>query len=114
MAEFYSNSSWQVSFRRNLNDWEIVDFCQLLLQLESTHIDQNKVDSLVWKESKDRKFTVRNCYSLLMKQAGHSDTSWPWKVISKTKAPINAACLGWIAAREACLTQSNLQKRVLH
>lgn len=31
-------------------------------------------------------------------------------MIWKADAPVKVTCLGWIADREACLTQNNLQK----
>ncbi|KAG5607825.1 hypothetical protein H5410_029317 [Solanum commersonii] len=43
---------------------------------------------LVWSASKDGTFSVEKCCSLLMKQTGYWDTSWPWKGIWRTNAPI--------------------------
>ncbi|KAG5616811.1 hypothetical protein H5410_016635 [Solanum commersonii] len=94
VADFYFNTGWQMNFRRNLNDWEIDDFCQLLLQLDYTHIDQSKEDSLVWIASNDGTFSVKKCYSLLMKQTRFWNTSWPWKEIWRTKAPIKLDNVG--------------------
>lgn len=57
-----------MNYRRNLNDWEIGNFCQLFLQLDYTHIDQSKEDPLSRIASNDETFSVKKCYSLLMKQ----------------------------------------------
>lgn len=83
----------------------------MLQQFESVHIDLNKVDTLIRWASKDKKFTIKNCYSVLIKQLGHWDNSWPWKMIRKTKDPAKVACFGWVTTSEAWLTQNNLQKR---
>lgn len=48
-----------MKFRRNWNEWEIEDFCQFLLQLDHTHIDQSKGDSLVWIASNDGTFSFK-------------------------------------------------------
>lgn len=73
----------------------------------------DKIDNLVWSNSRVKLFTDNNCYKMLLQQNSHGTSSWTWKVIWKTKAPVRAACFGWIATREACLTltQSNLQRR---
>lgn len=46
-----------------------------------------------------------------MEQAGYLDTSWPWKGIWRTKAPIKTVCFGWIETWRTFLTQDNLQKK---
>ena len=45
-----------------------------------------------------------------MKKTRFWDTSWSWKGIWRTKAPIKVAC-GWIAAWGSCVTRDNLQKK---
>lgn len=103
---------WQIDFRRNLSDWELEDFYQILQQVNSVQINQSQVDSLIWTASKDKLFSVKSCYSMLLEELGHWDDIWHWKMIWKTKAPVKVACLGRTAAQRACLTQNNLQKRV--
>lgn len=46
-------------FRRNLNDWELEIFCQLLQLLESARIDHNKEDNLICVSSKGKRFPVK-------------------------------------------------------
>ncbi|KAK6803904.1 hypothetical protein RDI58_001688 [Solanum bulbocastanum] len=48
-AEFHLKSGWQLRFRRNLNDWEIQEFCQLLQQFGSVYIDQSGHPDLAGK-----------------------------------------------------------------
>lgn len=47
---------------------------------------------------------------MLLHQNSQGVPNWPWKMIWKTKAPVKAACFGWLAARDACLTQNKLQR----
>lgn len=47
----------------------------------------------------------------MQKQSEYFEPNWPWKMIWKSKAPIKVACFGWVAIREACVTQDNLQRR---
>lgn len=77
LVEFSSNTGCHMNFTRNMNDWEIDDFCLLILQLDYTHIDQSKRDSLVWIASNDVTVSVKKCYNLLIKQTRFWDTSWP-------------------------------------
>lgn len=51
---------------------------------------------------------------MLLHQNSQGVPNWPWKMIWKTKAPVKAACFGWLAARDACLTQNKLQRRGFH
>lgn len=97
IADFNSNSGWNITFRRNLNDWELDSFCQLLQQLNTCSVDQNNADRLIWINSKDKLFSANNCYKMLLQKNSQGISNWHWEVIWKTKAPApeKATCFGW-------------------
>lgn len=111
IADFHSGTGWKIIIRRNLDDRELEDLCHLLQQIESVSIDQRKVDTLSWIISWNKTYSVKSCYSMIIKKSNHRDANRPWKMILKTKAPVKVACIGWIAIWEACLIRDNLQKR---
>jgi len=105
IPEFYSTQGWNLFLRRNLNVWEVEILCLLFQLLSNIILGYNKIDSIIWNGHPTGLFTVRSCYSLL------EMVSWPWRKIWFSKAPLKVSCFTWIVAREACLTNSNLQKR---
>lgn len=54
-----------IELKRNLNDWEISEFADLLHVLSGMHLS-GESDQLVWKFSKFGIFSVRNLYEKLM------------------------------------------------
>lgn len=42
IINFCPNSGWYITFRRNLNDWEVESYCQLTQQLNTCLIDRTK------------------------------------------------------------------------
>lgn len=62
---FDVTSNCHVTFRSNLDDWELSSFCQLIKQLNTCQIYQNREDRLVWVDSKATIFSVINCYIIL-------------------------------------------------
>lgn len=68
-------------------------------------LQQNRLHQL----EKPSSGSVRNCYHML--DSSINWVLWPWDKIWRNKAPLKVSCFSWIAAKEACFTQSNLQKR---
>lgn len=79
---------------------------EMLLKIaDSIALDSLQYDSLVWKGTRDGKFTVKSSYQILVRRMTKiygSSVEWPWKIIWKTKTPVEVACFGWVAAHEAC------------
>lgn len=48
---------------------------------------------------------------MMLQQNSQGIPNWAWKMIWRTKVPVKAAFLGWLAAIDACLTQNKLQRR---
>lgn len=64
-------------------------------------------DSLVWKGSSTRYFSVNSAYKSLMGNA-HFGRSWPWKLKGKYT---HKGAMVWLVARKACLTDEKLKRR---
>lgn len=48
---------------------------------------------------------------MMLQQNSQGLPNWAWKIIWRTKVPVKAAFLGWLAARDVCQTQNKLQRR---
>lgn len=53
VAEFYSTNGWQINPRRGFNDWEFEEVGQLLQLLDTTVVEEDKEDLMVWTASND-------------------------------------------------------------
>lgn len=66
---------------------------------------------LFWLKDKQGSFSVNLHTSA---STTHSQSGfWPWKMIWKFKISYKVACLIWLVAEQAILTQDKLMKRVL-
>lgn len=61
LVESWSNGR-NITFRRNLNDWEIDWVAQLLQSLNEFKGFEVRMDTISWKHSKDGSFTVNRLY----------------------------------------------------
>lgn len=61
LASSWSNS-WDISFRRNLIDWEIGRVAELLNVLQDFQGLSTRVDTISWKHTEDRRFSVNRLY----------------------------------------------------
>lgn len=114
-----------MTFRRFLDDCKeerLTEFYNILEQDKHLTCEE---DRLVWKEKKYYNFKVKSAYKLL-DPSTQAKELWPCKMICKgtipqkvTKLkkkgtiPRKVACFIWLVARQAVLTQDNLNgKRV--
>ncbi|KAE8671439.1 hypothetical protein F3Y22_tig00111952pilonHSYRG00040 [Hibiscus syriacus] len=52
---------WDVQVRRNLNDWEMEQWCNLMSTISLVSLSTESSDGLIWKGSGDGMFTVSSC-----------------------------------------------------
>uniref|UniRef100_A0A0V0GZ53 Putative ovule protein n=1 Tax=Solanum chacoense TaxID=4108 RepID=A0A0V0GZ53_SOLCH len=67
-------------------------------------------DKILWGNSKEKTYTVKECYKNMSSQNGIL-LIWSWKHVWKTRQPLIVSCFTWTALKEACLTQDNLRKK---
>ncbi|XP_039040629.1 uncharacterized protein LOC120178942 [Hibiscus syriacus] len=61
-GEFLSSGwIWDVKVRRNLNDWELEQWCNLVSIISSFSLSIDSSDGLIWKGSGDGVYTVGSC-----------------------------------------------------
>ena len=69
---------WFPRFSRPLNDWEIEDLESLLHALQGKRVCLGKEDSLISKDSKDGRFSIKSLHEIL---DGSSTLSFPFRHI---------------------------------
>lgn len=99
---------WDIEFSRPFQDWELVAVSSFMELLYSCSIRWGSPDSLRWRQSHRKPFTVRSYYSILM-QPTHSP--FPWRCVWKSKVPSRVAFFIWTAALGKIVTVDNLRKR---
>ncbi|KAL3355533.1 hypothetical protein AABB24_019554 [Solanum stoloniferum] len=62
VCECWTTQGWDLIFRRLMNDWEVDRVASFLGKLGETNLVTNAPDRVIWKHSKDDKFTVNNAY----------------------------------------------------
>ena len=110
IAQYRDNNHWTPIFRRNFQDWEINDLLSLLETLQNTTLVVEDQDKILWGNSKEKTYTVKECYKNLSSQNGIL-LIWPWKHVWKTRQPLRVSCFTWTALKEACLTQDSHRKK---
>lgn len=113
MAQNREGDTWNLSLRRNLNDWKIKDLIALLGCLQNRLLNSQSRDRLNGGGSRERSYSVRASYNILSFNKELID-QWPWKLIWKIKLPPKFNAFSWIAINSACLTQDNRIRRSFH
>lgn len=105
-----SGNTWDVQFRRNMQDWELNDVCDLLGRLNSCTVDSQSSDRRRWGSSKEGNI---QCKGRLSPDVLTEWSYWcmAWKLIWRTKLPPKESCSIWTALEGAILTQDNLCRR---
>lgn len=75
-------NTWNPIFRRNLHDWEVDEFIDMMKTLEKCSINSQLRDKLKWGNSKDGLYTVKAGCANLCSNNLMIDL-WPWKLIWK-------------------------------
>ena len=99
---------WNVSFRRNFNDWEMDSVVEFLTLIESKAPLWEVEDGSWWHLRKNGRFDIRSFYDAL-RDSPH--VVFPWKSIWHTKAPRRVRFFVCSAAWNKILTCDNLSKR---
>lgn len=70
--------SWTVNVSRNLNDWEIFDYEEILRLVSQCRI-RDDADQVQWKPSKKGEFTVKSFYRQMFGGWARQHTPLPFK-----------------------------------
>ena len=75
---------WEVTFVRNLQDWEIESLVSFLDLLYFFSLHESGVDQFCWQRKTKKGFSTRSYYCCL---TAPTTMQFPWKGIWKPKAP---------------------------
>ncbi|XP_055800457.1 uncharacterized protein LOC129869915 [Solanum dulcamara] len=112
VADRWSSQGWNFFFRRNLNDWEVGRFVELLQMIDGFKGTTVEDDTFKWKHDKDGKFSVSRIYGKEVSRMPENKTG-PWKHVWESMAATKVKCFAWFVIRKACLTHEILQKKGL-
>ena len=106
-----SRNSWNITFTRNFNDWEVARVASFFECLYSHVSFRNGADHIRWSLKRDGVFDIRSYYSALR---GSQPVSFPWKAIWGVRVPRRVAFFTWSAVWGRILTADNLMRRGYH
>ncbi|OVA00061.1 Reverse transcriptase zinc-binding domain [Macleaya cordata] len=105
------NAGWDLSLRRDLNDWEFDELSNILAELDQVTLNREADDELVWKPGIDGSFSVSSFYEIL---SGVSKIERPvFKIIWKAPIPYRVNFFVWEASLHRIHTQDRLQRWVI-
>jgi hypothetical protein len=99
---------WELTFSRNVHDWEKDSMNSLMELIYSTNVVGNGVDTLCWQRKSKGGFTVKSFYQSLSPSPLRM---FPWKCCWKPKVPPRVAFFLWTTVLSKILTVENLRKR---
>lgn len=105
------DGGWNILFQRRLRHWEVLQFDELLLRLQSVTLDQSKRDVLRWRWCSDNCFSVRSVYNK-WEELGSTNNGVMgsiWKGISPPKVEI----FSWLALQDRIASRTVLLHRNL-
>lgn len=88
--------SWNITFGRDLQDWELEDYSLFMTILDEAQIRVGEMDCIWWRTAQDGIFSVRSYFGSLM---GCVNNSFPWKLVWQCKLPPRVAFLLWTVVR---------------
>lgn len=79
LAELWTPDGWDITFRRQVNDWEIQIVAEFFCTIDQFSGRQEE-DKLWWQDSDKGTFKVNKAYRK-MNQLNQQHFNWPWKNI---------------------------------
>ena len=102
--------SWDLEFRRNLNDREIEDFMNLLGLVSNSNVSTSERDSRYWVGEKSGMFSCKSFFRLLI-NSPLDPIFEPHNFIWKVGIPPKVKVFAWLASWKKVNTCDSLQKR---
>ena len=102
--------SWNISFRRNLQDRDFQAFLDLLNIINGVSFDKEALDKRVWVGGNSGQFSCKSYFDLLINSSDLSSFE-PYKSIWKTGIPPKVKIFAWMAAWRRVNTCDVLQSR---
>ncbi|KAE8667710.1 NUP155 protein [Hibiscus syriacus] len=104
--------SWEVQFRRNLNDWEIEQWANLMAVISSFTLSMDSSDGMIWKGTGDGLFTVKSAVKLCSFGSLGSEEAYFWnKIVWKGQLPPKVESFMWQVVLGRLAVKTELVKR---
>ncbi|KAF5184955.1 hypothetical protein FRX31_025458 [Thalictrum thalictroides] len=107
--------NWQLNFRRNLREWEMTMFEDLISKIEvSTLVEED--DTWIWRWSKKARFTVKSMFKHLVNEKLErlgNRVVFPSSLVWDTALPMNIKLFFWTIFLGRTLTRQTLVHRGL-
>jgi hypothetical protein len=101
------SNQWNVSFTREVHDWEVNVFASFFQMMHSVIVRRGREDKLWWVPSKKGLFKVKTFFHSITRTIR---TCFPWRCVWQAQAPSRAAFFSWSATLGKILTLDNLIK----
>lgn len=98
-------------FRWNLQDWEVIEFQNLVKLLQYQRITQVGHDAWRWGIVHNGVFTVKSYYEKLLIR---EELVFVYLLVWIPRIPRKVCCFTWLAARAVILIAENLRKRKIN
>lgn len=107
VSDFYTNSPWNMIFRRNCNEWELERTCILFQQIGTL---STRKTTCVGKAAKMVSFQSSHAtlFRSIHRMQHQFGSVW------RSSAPYKIQIFTWLVVKNVCLAQSNLQRRGTH
>ncbi|KAE8689350.1 Pescadillo-like protein [Hibiscus syriacus] len=116
VAEFrlYNDSGgvWDIQTKRNLVDWEVEQWLQLISLLNSYSLSLVEDDCWVWLGTGEGCFTAKSCMQLYFDREGNDEVEGNWeRYVWKGVAPPRVETFVWQLAHHRVAVKEELLKR---
>ncbi|KAM7474964.1 hypothetical protein LguiB_022207 [Lonicera macranthoides] len=101
---------WDLSFRRNLNDREFVEFTAMMELIQSVSLNQNYLDKRSWVAHSSGSFSCKSFFDVLSQSSQSYSVSLS-KFIWKHGVPTKIKVFAWLALKGKVNTCDVVQKR---
>ncbi|XP_039053787.1 uncharacterized protein LOC120195928 [Hibiscus syriacus] len=112
-GEFRSSVwSWHVQMRRNLSDWEMVQYCDLMALIHNITLSHELTDGLVWRGNEDGIYSVNSSVKSCC-PVSTVDSFW-MRYIWRGLVPPRVEVFMWQVVYQRLLVKQELQRRGIY
>ncbi|XP_039045645.1 uncharacterized protein LOC120185519 [Hibiscus syriacus] len=102
---------WDVQFRRNLNDWELEQWSNLMAVISTFSLSRETSDGMIWKGIGDGVYTVKSGVNLCSSDSLGSEVYFWKKIIWRSQLPPRVETFMWQVVLGKLAVKTQLIKR---
>uniref|UniRef100_A0A803QD85 Reverse transcriptase zinc-binding domain-containing protein n=1 Tax=Cannabis sativa TaxID=3483 RepID=A0A803QD85_CANSA len=103
-------ASWDLNFRRNIMDKEILSLTQLIQKLEHVRVLNILDDSRIWLPDSCGIFSSKSAFCWITSTENSDELFWT-KILWKSRGPSKVKVFGWLVALDKLNLHAKLQKK---